>query len=132
MGSVGWQRSHTNFAAGFTRIVRGGQGLIGAYHTNDASFAAQWQMKRTWGSELGGGYAIFKTAAPVVNTTDQGGHTLSGIVSIQHSIRERLSIQAGYLHLHQSYGSISQVSSSPDSNREFVSINYNFSRPLGR
>ena len=132
MASVGWQRRYANFAAGYSRVVRGGEGLLGAYHTDNATASAQWQMKRTWSSGLGGSYAIFKTATPFQGTLNEGGHTLTGTISIRHSIKERLNMEAGYSHLHQSYGGIPQVSSFPDSNREFVSINYYFSRPLGR
>jgi hypothetical protein len=132
MASVGWQRSTTNFAAGYTRIVRGGVGLLGAFHTDNATASAEWQMKRTWSSGMEGSYAIFKTAVPFQSALNQGGHTLTGTVSVHHSIRERLSVEAGYSHLHQSYGAIPQVSSFPDSNRAFGAINYYFSRPLGR
>jgi hypothetical protein len=106
MASVGWQRSHTNFAAGYTRIVRGGQGLIGAYHTNNANASAEWEMARTWSSGLGGSYAIFKNAIPFQSNLNEGGHTLTGTISVHHSIRERFSVEAGYSHLHQSYGAI--------------------------
>jgi hypothetical protein len=132
MASVGWQRRSTNFAAGYTRVVRGGVGLLGAFHADSATASAEWQMARTWSSGVEGNYANFKTAIPFQNALNQGGHTLTGNVSVHHSIRDRLGMEAGYSHLHQSYGGIQQVSNFPDSNRAFGAINYYFSRPLGR
>lgn len=131
-GSISWRRSHTNFAASYSRIVSGGGGLLGAFHTDNAAASARWQMKRTWSTGIDGGYAIFKSVEPVSSLPYQGGHTITGTVSIQHTLGERIAAQAGYARLHQSYGGIAAVASAPDSNREFISVTYQFTRPLGR
>ena len=57
---------------------------------------------------------------------------ISGTVSAQHSIGGRLTLDVGYMHLHQSYASIAVISSAPDTNREYISFSYQFARPLGR
>jgi hypothetical protein len=38
----------------------------------------------------------------------------------------------GYTRLHQSFNGIAAIATTPDTNREFISISYQFSRPLGR
>jgi hypothetical protein len=38
----------------------------------------------------------------------------------------------GYTRLHQAYSNVAVLSTAPDTNREYVSISYQFSRPLGR
>ena len=62
----------------------------------------------------------------------QGGHTVSGTVSVQHPMSEHFKAELGYARLHQSYSGIAVISTAPDSNREFISISYQFTRPLGR
>ena len=44
-------------------------------------------------------------------------------------VGEHVNLQAGYTRLHQTY---SFFSANPDTNREWVSISYQFARPLGR
>jgi hypothetical protein len=61
-----------------------------------------------------------------------GGHTWSGIASLSHPLGERLALQIGYTRLHQSYSSVTVISSDPDRNNAWVSLSYQFERPLGR
>jgi len=116
--SMGWQGRHTNFAAGYSRIVTGGGGLLGAFHSNSANASARWQLARTWTVGSVASYAIYKNVTPVFSLSSPGGHTVSGPVSVTR--------------LHQSYGGIAVISNAPDVNREFISVSYQFARPLGR
>ena len=61
-----------------------------------------------------------------------GGHTISGTASLQKQVGEHINLQLGYTRLHQSYSNVPVLSLNPDTNREFVSVSYQFSRPLGR
>jgi hypothetical protein len=45
---------------------------------------------------------------------------------------EHFNAEIGYARLHQSYSGVAVISSNPDSDREYVSITYQFTRPLGR
>ena len=130
--SLGWQGRHTTFAASYSRIVTGGGGLIGAFHANSANASARWQMARTWNVGSAGSYSIYKTLTPFWFLASPGGHTVSGSVSLQHQINEHFNAELGYTRLHQSYNGISVISANPDTNREYISISYQFTRPLGR
>ncbi len=130
--SFGWQRRHTNFAGNYTRIVSGGGGLLGTYHSNTVSTTFQWQVARTWSISGSGNYAIYKNATPFSFATSQGGHSISGTASLHHTLTQHLSAEAGYTRLHQSFDNISFVTVSPDTNREYISLSYQFTRPLGR
>jgi hypothetical protein len=50
---------------------------------------------------------------------------------VQRLFGEHLNAQLGYTRLHQSYN-VTAIATNPDTNREFVSISYQFARPLGR
>src|SRR5207245_9692266 len=60
------------------------------------------------------------------------GHSISGTVSIDRQMGEHFALALGYSRLRQSYSNISAISSAPDTNRGWVSISYQFARPLGR
>jgi hypothetical protein len=129
--SLGWQGGRTTLAASYSRIVTGGGGLTGAFHSNTATMTARWQFTRTWSVGVAGGYWIYKTLTPFFLLLNQGGHTVSGSVSLQHQLGEHLRVEAGYTRLHQSYNGIPVIASTPDINREYLSISYHFDRRLG-
>ncbi len=118
--SMGWQRSHTNFVASYSRTVTGGLGLPGAY------------MARTWIVGAAGSYFNNKNVTPSFPSSNPGGQTVSGTASVQYIMSEHLSLELGYSRLHQNYSGIAVISASPNSNREFVSLSYRVTRPLGR
>lgn len=132
LGSVGWQASHTNLTASYSRIVSGGSGLLGAYYANVATGSLRWLMSRSWNLGAEGGYSNLRNATPIYTTSNQGGHTWSGGVSLDNKFSEYLIGELGYSHFHQSYGAIQSVSNYPDSNRAYISINFQLTRPLGR
>jgi hypothetical protein len=77
-------------------------------------------------------YSIFKNVTPLSSLSNQGGRSVSGNVSVQHPIGERFSAEIGYSRLHQSFSSVAAVAENPDSDHEYISITYQFARPLGR
>jgi hypothetical protein len=51
---------------------------------------------------------------------------------LQQQFGQHFNVQLGYTRLHQDYSTVAVLAATPDTNREFVSISYQFSRPLGR
>ena len=132
MASIGWQRSHTNLVASYTRTVTGGVGLLGAFDSNSAIGSATWQMARAWTVGSGASYSLNKNIVPLLFSSSPGGHTLTGSFSIQHVLGQHLSAELGFAHLRQSYSGIAVISNTPDSNRVYISVSYQFTRALGR
>lgn len=130
--SMGWQGMHTSFSAGYSQSVTGGGGLLGAFHTRSANATTRWQMSRTWTVGVGGNYSINKSVTPFLFGGLQGGHTVSGTASLEHSLSSNLRMSFQYLRAHQSYSGIVAISDNPDSDRETISIYWQFMRPLGR
>lgn len=131
-GSVAYRTLHTNLAASYARIVTGGGGLLGAYHSNSGALSARRQFNRTWSGGVSGGYSNYNSATPVYTSYNVGGHSWITTVSVQHTIGERMNAEAGYSHIHQTYGGVAAATQFPDSNRVYVSISYQYRRPLGR
>lgn len=130
--SMGWQRKRTNFAASYSRTVTGDGGLLGAFDSNSASAFVRWQLAHTWTLGSSAGYTIQRNALPTSISSSNGGHTLSGRFSVEHSIRNRIQTTFGYERLQQSYGGVEVISTAPESNRVSITISYQFTRPLGR
>jgi hypothetical protein len=80
---------------------------------------------------IGGGYSqndvLVSALAGATN-----GHTISGTASLQQQFGQHINVQLGYTRLHQNYSGVPVLAATPNTNRESISISYQFSRPLGR
>lgn len=131
-GSIAWQGNQTNFAASYSRSVAGGGGLLGAFKSNMANASARWRFARTWTVQSTASYNLQKSVTPLYFLSESGGHSISGTAQLEHSLSERLSASLTYERLHQSYGGIAAITGNPDSDRESISVSYQFTMPLGR
>jgi hypothetical protein len=129
--SLNWQARLTSFALSYSHVITGGGGLVGAAQQDSATLTARQQITRTLNASVAGGYSQNDViGSALLGVTD--GHTVFGTASLQQSLGQHLSVQLGYTRLHQNYSDIAVISAMPNTNREFVSISYQFSRPLGR
>lgn len=130
--SMGWQGERTGFAASYSQSVTGGGGLLGAYRTKAANMSGNWRLARTWTTGVSGTYSIINAIDAISSAGDQNGHTLSGSVTLEHPIGSQVSLAFHYDRIHQGYEGIAAIAANPDSDRESISITWNFQRPLGR
>ena len=130
--SLGWQAHHTNFAASYARIISGGGGLFGAYQSNSANGSIRQVLTPSWNVGVDAFYSIYKEVDPNLASLYPGGHTVGGSASLQRRFGTRWNAQAGYTRLHQTYANIAAVSTFPNVNREWISISYQFAKPIGR
>lgn len=129
--SLGWQARQTSLALSYSHMISSGGGLIGAVKSDSATLSARQQLTRTLSASAIGSYGQNNVIGnPLFGAYN--GHTISGTASLQQMIGQHLSAQLGYTRLHQTYGNIAAISANPDTNREFIGISYQFSRPLGR
>lgn len=130
--SMGWQGERTSFAADYSQSVTGGGGIAGAYHSKNAAITGRWMLARTWTAGVSGAYSINKTVSEILSPGAQNGHAISGSATLQHSLWRQMSMAFNYDRIHQSYSGIAAISANPDSDRESISITWNFLHPLGR
>ncbi len=129
-GSMSWQGRLTNIAISYSHIISGGGGLSEAVKMDSATASIRRQIARRLSGSIAGMYAqndLLGSAA-----TGTNGHTVSGTASLQQDFGQHINVQLGYTRLHQNYGGVAVLAATPNTNREFVSISYQFSRPLGR
>jgi hypothetical protein len=134
-GSVGWQVERVNMAADFAHVVSGAGGLVGTFHTDTGGLSAHMMLSRRWSAGLHAEYSRFRNlggAAQIQQALYPGGDSISGGIEARRTIRQWLSLEAGYVHFHQSYGNITINQPVYDSNQATFGINYQFNRPLGR
>jgi hypothetical protein len=115
----------------YSRRVSDGGGLQGAVTSNSAEVSLRRQMTRNLNATFGANYANNKVLDPLPGD-NTSGHTLTGSASLQRAFGEHFSMMLGYSRLHQTYNEIVAISSSPDRDRVWFSIAYQFQRPLGR
>jgi len=129
--SLSWQGRLNSFAMSYVHIISGGSGLIGAVQMDSATASVRQQIIKTLNGSLAGGYAQNKVLGAFLPGIENG-HTVSGTASLQQQFGQHVALQLGYTRLHQDYSNVAVLALTPDTNREFVSLSYQFARPLGR
>jgi hypothetical protein len=124
-GSVNWQSLRTGIAVSYSRSVSSGGGLVGAVEFDSANASVRQRITHNLNASLAGYYAN----NGVLSIASLGGHSISGSAALQRQIGEHFNLQAGYTRLHQDY---SGFTANPDTNREWVSVAWQFARPIGR
>ena len=130
-GSLSWQGHLSHLALSYAHMISSGGGLIGAVQMDSANASIGQQLSKTLNASVGGGY----TQNDILGATSQAsisGHTVSGTASLQQQFGQHFNVQLGYTRLHQAYSAVAILATTPNTNREFVAISYQFSRALGR
>jgi hypothetical protein len=130
-GSLSWQGRLSTFAMSYSHLIAGGSGLLGAVHMDNASISLRQKFTRALGGTVGGSYVQNDVIGSYLPGS-YNGHSLSGTVSLQQQFHQNVNLQLGYTRLHQDYGDVAVLSQIPNTNREFISLSYQFSRPVGR
>ena len=131
-GSMNWQGRFTSLAASYMHIITNSSGLVGAAKTDSVTASIHQQITRALGASLSGGYSELEVVggfAPTVASSN--GHSVSGTAALARTFGGHVNVQLGYTRLHQTYN-VAAILATPDTNRESVSLSYQFSRPLGR
>ena len=129
--SMNWQARVTNVALSYSHVISGGGGLQGAVHADTGSVLLRQQMTRSLSGSVAGVYAQNDILASTL-AVNENGHTVSGTASLQQLFGQHVNLQLGYTRVHEDYSAVAVLAATPNTNREFVSISYQFSRPLGR
>jgi hypothetical protein len=129
--SFNWRGKLSSFALSYSQIISGGAGLEGAVHMDSATASVRQRISKALSGSLSGGYTkneVLAGSVPFVSN----GHTIQGTASLQQQFGQNLSLALGYTRLYQSYPGVAVISTAPSTNREFISLSYQFLRPLGQ
>ena len=129
--SLNWQGKLTSVALNYSHLISPGWGLSGAVLADSGNAAVRRQLSRSLSASVEAGYARTQE----INSSTSGssnGHSLFGTASLLRPIGQHLDVQLGYSRLHQTYSQVAALAAAPNTNRVFVSVSYQFLRPLGR
>jgi len=129
--SVSWQGRSTALGATYSHSIAGSGGLIEAVHMDNASASLRQQLTKILTGTIAGAYIQNNLLSGAIVGFDSG-HSVSATASLQQQLGQHFIAQLGYTRLHQSYSNVAVISTAPDTNREFFTISYQFSKPLGR
>ena len=131
VASLGWQNERGDVSVSYRHTVVAGEGLIVAYESSGASASGGWKFTHTW---IGGGEVSYTAISPVTSIpglANQGAGNATAVEgSLKHLIGEQLTIAGGYDRLDENYTGIPAIT--PNSDRVFVTVTYDFRRDLGR
>ena len=130
--AFGWQRHLSSLSANYSHNVTGGGGLPGAYTEDRMHALFRRELAPTWDLNFSGLYALNRNITPLFPFSQPGGHTLMASVSAEHALNRNLKFEIGYDWMDESYNGVGYLSKFPQSNREYGSITYQLTRPLGR
>jgi hypothetical protein len=130
--AVTWLEHRSTASGSYTHDVTAGGGLPGAYTADSAQGFFRRQLTPTWSVNFSGLYSRNKNLTPSYPFSEPGGHTYAASVVAEHALSRNMKFKVGYDWMDESYLGIGALAKLPNSNREYGSITYQFSRPLGR
>jgi hypothetical protein len=129
--SVSWQGRLNSVAVSYSKGISSGAGLGSAVQRDSASAVLRQRIAPNLTAGLSGAYTNNRALNSLLPGSSNG-HTIQANATLQQQIGQHLDLQLGYTRLHQTYSDVPVISGTPDTNREFISLSYQFSRPLGR
>ncbi|HEY1799733.1 MAG TPA: hypothetical protein VGG46_02265 [Terriglobales bacterium] len=130
-GGFNVQGIHNSMALTISHSINSGGGLQGAVH----SYAANFSVRHQFSPHLTGGVQTNYSNNDLLETSSQSGssgRTLIVSATLQRALGQHLNAELGYSRIHQRYKDLAIVANTPDSNRGWIMISYEFERPLGR
>lgn len=132
--SIGWQGNRGYFALSYLHSVIAGEGFNEALYSNSESASGGWKLTRTWNAAFEVSYVNSSPVTQLVSVLygNEGGDAFTLGASLNHAIGEHFSAACGYDRLQEDYLGIPFIAQNPVNDREFVTITYQFRKPLGR
>jgi hypothetical protein len=130
-GSISWQGAWESVALNYIHIISSASGLIEAVKLDSANASLRQRITKSLSASVSGGY----TQNDVVGQLSNGltnGHTIMGTASLAQQIGQHLNVLLGYTRMRQDYSGVAVLATAPNTNREFITVSYQFAKALGR
>ncbi len=130
---VGWKDEHTSVAAGYSRMISNGGGVLGAVQLQMVHGTFRRQLTPGWAASVMANYGTnqslivpFAGSASSIDLTSVG-------VSVERNVGKSVGLRMGYTHdFQEQYGlPAPDPTQSASRNRVFVTLNYQWAKPLG-
>jgi hypothetical protein len=129
-----WQRDRTSAAVGFSRRVSDGSGLLGAVRLQDIHGALRQELFPGWALNLSTSYGNNKSLTVPATGSASSVDFVSLQASVARNLGKKLDLHVGYAHEFQDQsGTIDPAFlGGAHRNRVFVTLGYQWAKPLGR
>lgn len=131
---VGWQKDHTSIAAGYSRRISDGGGLLGVVRLQGVHGEIRQQLRPGWA--ISGGASYGRNTSLTVPSAGSASriNTASVGVGLERNLGRSLGLKVGYTHDFQEQFGIADadLQGAAHRNRIAVTLGYQWSRPLGR
>jgi len=130
----GWQSQHTSLTAGYSKRVNDGGGILGAVRLQNVHANFRRELFPGWAASFGVGYGNRKSLTIPVAGTATLIDTTSVSASLERNIGKSLGLRMGYSHDLQNQTGSNDPTQNFDAhrNRYFVTLSYQWAKPLGR
>lgn len=128
-----WKNQNTSVAAGYSRSISDGGGVLGTVLLQTVHANFRREIVKGWAAAL---YAMHGTnqslTVPLATTASSINLTSAGI-SLDHNVAKSIGLRMGYSHdFQQQFGLPAPTPTQNASrNRVFVTLSYQWSKPLG-
>ena len=130
----GWQSKRTSLAAGYSKRVNDGGGVLGVVRLQSIHANFRRELFPGWAASFGVGYGQNRSLTLPVGGSPTSIDTTSFSASLERNIGRSLGLRMGYWRDFQSQSGSSITSQNFDAhrNRYSVTLSYQWAKPLGR
>jgi hypothetical protein len=129
----GWRNEHTSVTAGYSRGVSDGGGLLGSVLLQTVHGTVRHQLTPAWAAALSASYGTNRSLVAPSTSSASSINLASAGVSLERNLRRSIGFRLGYAHNFQEQFGLPAPNPTQDahSNRFFVTLSYQWAKPLG-
>ncbi len=129
----GWQGERTGAAAGYSRSVSDGGGILGAVHLQVVHGNFRRIVVPGWTVAMNASHATNQSITVSSTTSANSINLTSAGVTLEHNAGKSIGFRLGYTHDFQEQFGVTGSTQAVDANRNrfFVTFSYQWAKPLG-
>ncbi len=128
---AGWQKDHTSIAAGYSRRINDGGGVLGVVRAQTIHGDLRQQLFPGWAATVGASYGTNKSLTVPFPGTPSALNVTSVGAELERNLGKSLICRVSYYHDYQQQPDSTQ-NMAAHRDRVAVTLGYQWSRPLGQ
>jgi hypothetical protein len=129
----GWRNENTGASVGYSRMISDGGGVLGSVLLQTVHGSLHRQLTRAWTGSLTAQHGTNQSLTVPFQTSARSINLTSVSVSLDRNLGRSIGFRMGYTHDFQQQFGVPGSSSTLDANRNrvFVTLSYQWAKPLG-
>ena len=130
----GWQNRHTSVSAGYSRSISDGGGVLGAVRLQSVYGNFRRQLVPGWAAALTASHGTNQSVIATSASSASSINLTSAGITVERNVGKRVGFVLGYSHDFQQQffaPSASPQTLDASRNRFFVTVSYQWAKPLG-